>query len=86
MAVLAPLVHSIVNWRYRIEDDTVLNREEPLISGTDSIAEELKQAINSLKVQAIDTKNGSVDYAKLAGSQAYSSYRDCSLGPGAGRG
>lgn len=67
--------HSLINWRYSINEETVLNSGTPMGESRASIAMELKQAINEIKIQAFASSNGKVDYSALSSSSAYEDYR-----------
>jgi hypothetical protein len=67
--------HSLINWRYSISEETVLNSGTTPGNSRASIAMELKQAINEIKIQAFASSNGKVDYSALSSSSAYEDYR-----------
>jgi hypothetical protein len=75
MLNIPKITHTFINWRYGINDDTVLNHGFPPASGDAEVAAEMKRAINGLKGQAFDFEKGIVDYRSLAESSAYADYR-----------
>jgi hypothetical protein len=58
-----------------VNDDTVLNTGETSLSST-SPAQDLFQAANALKAEAIDPETGQIDYVKLAMCEAYQDFRE----------
>ena len=75
MLNIPTITHTFINWRYSIDDDTVLNHGPPPKNGTANIAINMKRAINGLKALAFNTQKGVVDYSLLAGSSAYADYQ-----------
>jgi len=67
--------HTFINWRYSINEETVLNSGTPPGASQVSIAADLKQAINEIKIQAFASSSGKVDYSALSSSSAYEHYR-----------
>jgi hypothetical protein len=75
MLNIPKITHTFINWRYGIDDETVLNHGAPSVDGDAEVAATMKAAINGLKEQAFDSEKGIVDYSSLAKSSAYDDYR-----------
>lgn len=75
MISLPQTTQSLINWRYDIDGESVLNNGSPLDNKKTSDVQELKVAIDAIKAQAYDTIHGRVDYSALSPSGAYQDYR-----------
>lgn len=80
MISIPQTTQSLINWRYNIDGENVLNNGSPLAKKEPSGVQELKQAINAIKAQAFNTSNGRVDYSALSSSEAYRDYRQATRG------
>jgi len=75
MLSIPQAAQSLINWRYAINEESVLNNGKPPDKGNAPGILELKQAINAIRTQAFATSNGKVDYSGLSSSTAYEEYR-----------
>lgn len=75
MISIPQTTQSLINWRYDIDEESILNSGSPPGKKKSADAQELKQAINAVKAQAFDSSNGRVDYRALSSSEAYQDYR-----------
>ena len=75
MLSIPQAAQSLINWRYAINEESVLNNGEPPDKDNIPGVLELKHAINAIKAQAFATTNGKVDYHGLSTSTAYEEYR-----------
>lgn len=75
MLSIPQAAQSLINWRYSINEESILNNGKTPDKGNAPDILELKQAINAIKAQAFATSNGKVDYRGLSSSTAYVEYR-----------
>lgn len=78
--MISSLTNQLINWRYGIQEETVLNAGHVQGETPGIIAEELKYCVNVLKAQAINLQEGRVDYNGLKGSTALDEYRQAARG------
>jgi len=71
MTALAKFVHNLINRRYGIGEESVLNQGSASGSAGASLGIELKQIVNALKAEAFTPTNGRAGYARLGESQVY---------------
>jgi hypothetical protein len=75
MLSISKITHTIIDWRYSINEETVLNQGAPSPGSETDPAAALKQAIYTLKAQAINSDGSAVDYSSLTEGNAYTDYR-----------
>ena len=73
------LIRRLIEWRYGITPQTVLNDGPTPTDISEPVDAHLKTAMNQIKAAAFQTNGGEVrvDYAQLRASEAYAQYRLC---------
>lgn len=70
-----PMLHRLYYLLTGVRRGNALNQGEQIVQSGSDVAFELRQAMNAMKLDAVDRNTGAVDYQKLKGSPAYVSYR-----------
>ena len=80
ISALNRLFHRGLDLLLRVDGSAALNTGRTAARGGPGVAAELLAALQMMQAEAFDPVAGTIDYRRLADSQSYAHYRDCTAG------